>query len=463
MSYETARNRETHDAHQRLVDEFAAKYRCGKPTIVLLPGGMGSHLDRSTKKYVNDNSIPFKAYDPVWMDLGILFGSDVTSLEIDGNGRDAGSHIIVPNGPLKFLVNAYDGTKAHFEALDWNYIVYGYDWRRDLGEAAARLKQFLTMMREAVKKRRDCDPLPTTTLLAHSQGGLVAKVFIQRVMGTDGTELGRWCERVVTVGTPFYGTASHQDRYYQGQSPLNTFHGKKKVAKVAASMPGPYILMHADAATLKRDGAAIGLSAYPVTDADTGAAVDPYAAANFARYPSWVQADHVKQALAFRKAITKEVPAAAAERIFHLRSGLASTKGERLRWRKVDGASYDPEDGSPLQAVAGPGDGTVPFWSARLAQTASSRIYDLTLASDHGGLTEHDEVLKVVTALVKSGKLPKPSAVAAEDRSLGVEKASAAKTQAFVERVKAGTVAKDDPEANDPRIWRRILEDSLLA
>ena len=48
MSYETARNHEIHDAHQRLIDAFAKSYRCGQPTIVLLPGGMGSPVGPAT-------------------------------------------------------------------------------------------------------------------------------------------------------------------------------------------------------------------------------------------------------------------------------------------------------------------------------------------------------------------------------------------------------------------------------
>ena len=62
MSYETARNHEIHDAHQRVIDIFAKSYRCGQPTIVLLPGGMGSHLDRSVLAFKNDQSIPFALY-----------------------------------------------------------------------------------------------------------------------------------------------------------------------------------------------------------------------------------------------------------------------------------------------------------------------------------------------------------------------------------------------------------------
>jgi hypothetical protein len=69
MDYQIARSHEIHDAHQRLFDIFARTYRCGKPTIVLLPGGIGSHLDRSVVPFKNDQSIPFALYDPVWMKL----------------------------------------------------------------------------------------------------------------------------------------------------------------------------------------------------------------------------------------------------------------------------------------------------------------------------------------------------------------------------------------------------------
>ncbi|HEX2751115.1 MAG TPA: hypothetical protein VHM91_24110 [Verrucomicrobiales bacterium] len=461
MDYQTARKLEIHDAHQRLIEPFANTYRCGLPTIVLLPGGMGSHLDRSTRPFKNAASIPFEAYDPVWMDLEIIFGRDADLIRIQENGHDAGEHIIVPNGPLRFLVNGYDGTEKFFRALGWNYIVFGYDWRQPVSEGAAQLEDFLVRLRDRVKDLRDCDPLPTTTLIAHSQGGLVAKVFLERVVGDDGKNLGLWCERLVTVGTPFYGTATHQDRYYQGQSPLNTFYGKKSVAQLAGSLPGPYILMHADFDTIERDRAALGLDAYPVTDTKTSEPVDPYDPANAGRFPSWVPPQFLSAARDLRETITFELPDAAAERVFHIRTGLTATKGERLVWSDVNGVSYDPSAGSPLKALPGPGDGTVPFWSARLAQTPDSRIFNLKIAKDHGSLIEHEETLTVIQSLVEKGKLP--ATVQAEDRSLGVAKASTAKTRTFINKVLAGELKKSDPEANVPAVWRRILEETLLS
>jgi pimeloyl-ACP methyl ester carboxylesterase len=463
MSYETARKLEVHDAHMRLIETFANTYICGRPTVVLLPGGLGSHLERSVRPYKNDSSLPMELYDPVWMDLEILFGRDADLLEILPSGHDRDEHIIIPDGPLRFLVNAYDGTERFFrQALGWNYIVFGYDWRRSLSEAAAQLEEFLTALRDRVKDLRDCDPLPTTTLLAHSQGGLIAKIFLHRVCGDDGDALARWCERLVTVATPFYGTSTHHNRYYKGQSPLNLIRGTRRIAEVAGSLPGPYILLMADRPTLDRDGPAIGLEDYPILDADTGAPCDPYDQANESRYPAWVSRQFLDAAFVERETITAVLPDAAIQRVFHIRTGLNKEPGAHLRWKNVDGSTFDPaRDDSPLTPVKGAWDGTVPFWSARLAQTDKTHIYDLKRATDHGEVAEHEETLKVVQALVEKGKLPKPANVVAVNRTLGTSKATPAEMEAFVTSVRDGLITKDDPQANDPRLCGAFLKRQL--
>ncbi|MFZ1220909.1 MAG: hypothetical protein WAO00_16560 [Chthoniobacterales bacterium] len=469
MSYEIARIHEIHDAHQRVIDIFARTYRVGQPTIVLLPGGMGSHLDRSTRPFVNDQSIPFPMYNPVWMDLEMIFGRDLELLRMEANGHDASNHIVIPTGPLQFLVNAYDGTRRFFEDLGWNYIVFGYDWRRSLEEAASQLTEFLVNLRDRVKDLRDCDPLPTTTLFAHSQGGLVGKIFLQSVSGDDGDGIGLWMARFVTVGAPFYGTTSHQDRYYQGQSPLNTFYGKRRVAEIAGSLPGPYVLMFADQGSLDAGTQAkLGLGGYPITDSVTGAPADPYHADNFVRYPSWVSTTYLDDAVRARETIVADLPKPVADRVFHIRSGLNKTTATALKWAPVNGAAYNPASApSPITAVPGDGDGTVPFWSARLAQIPDAQVYNLEHTGDHGGLAEHRETLCVVRRLVEKGTLPKPAAVATclkglPAETLGTPKASDAKTKKWIAAARAGEITKSDPRANDPEVWRRILEEAQL-
>jgi hypothetical protein len=109
----------------------------------------------------------------------------------------------------------------------------------------------------------------------------------------------------------------------------------------------------------------------------------------------------------------------------------------------------------------------VPFWSARLAQIPKAQIYDCRQANDHGGLAEHPETLSVVRKLVDNGTMPKPAAVAKAvaalpAATLGTPKASRIKTQQFIDDARAGTLTKGEPRANDPEVWRRILEEAQL-
>ena len=100
--------------------------------------------------------------------------------------------------------------------------------------------------------------------------------------------------------------------------------------------------MFADEPTMDRDGDALGLKAYPITDADTGKSADPYDESNASRFPPWVNAQFLADAVDIRGTITAPLPDAVIERVFHIRSGQDKTTGARLKWKQVDGASFDP-------------------------------------------------------------------------------------------------------------------------
>ena len=68
----------------------------------------------------------------------------------------------------------------------------------------------------------------------------------------------------------------------------------------------------------------------------------------------------------------------------------------------------------------------------------------------------------VVEEVVMKGKLPQASAVAAEDQKLGTAKAPRAQMNNFVKAVRDGQMAKSDPRASDPKVWRRILQEATL-
>ena len=467
MRYEQARKRVVENVHSRRIDDFVGRYRVGQPTIVVLPGGMGSKLTRSKKKHRDNSSTPPTRFNPVWVDLGMVFDGDALKLEMQRNGRDKGNHIIVSDGPLQFLVSQYDGTEEYFRDKGWNYIVFGFDWRQRIWTSASHLRWFLRRLRGQVLARRAEDPLPTTTLLGHSMGGLVATAFLQALARSSDQSL--LPDKVITVGTSFYGTSNHIERYYKGVSPLNGFHTTKRVAEISSSFPGTFLLMYLDEKTYARDknalaGGAFPLVGYPMRDADDPAQpADPYSSSQLHRYPPWVQ-DHAKYLSWGRKdrfALTSELPASFIARMFHLRSGNKSMPVAQS-WKNIDGSEYDPDfTRSPVSTLsAGEGDGTVPAWSARLAQTPLQQVYDLAQAEEHGDLMEHSETLQVVERTVRQGTLPRR--VSGPHQKLGSPKASSAKTKRFLADAATRSMARNDMRCADLQIWRRLLEETSL-
>jgi hypothetical protein len=63
--------------------------------------------------------------------------------------------------------------------------------------------------------------------------------------------------------------------------------------------------------------------------------------------------------------ISTPIDASIAPRFFNVRSSLDETTAVELLWNNVDGDDIIPgTTPSPLAGVPGPGDGTVPAWSA---------------------------------------------------------------------------------------------------
>lgn len=403
MDYQEARTVAITNSYLREINNL--RYQPGQPTIVLLPGGMGSQLDQSTRPF--RGTVP-ENFDPIWIDLGILpfLGADARKLEITGDLADIGGHIVVPNGPLRFTgLRSYDDTERFFSSHGYNYVVFGFDWRRQLQEAVGFLRQFLSAL---AVLWLDQDPNADVTLLCHSQGGLVGKLFLD-TYATAPSSFPRYLKRVVCVAAPFYGTGTHMQRYFVGDKALNVLYPAKTVAEVTSTLPGPYALLPIDLQTFGKVGASIGLSSYPVSDATTGAPADPYGDDSQAldRYPQFVNHGLRLAAGRVRQAVASPLPPALHDRMWFIRSGLTETP-VRFRWSTVP-PDYDPGRPSsqpPYEAIDdGPGDGTVPFWSAVLAGTSPGHIHDCQVAKDHPRLAEHPEVLNVVHTIVRENQL----------------------------------------------------------
>lgn len=458
LDYALARQQLLTEVYRNQVNEFTRTYRRKRPTVVLLPGGMGSQLDRSKEAFKGVHPDQY-TFDPVWMDAGILFDGDGLKLEIETGGRDKGGHFVVPNGPLRFLILAYDRTSAWADEHGFNFVVFGYDWRHPLGDAAEWLQRFLSFLRAAVLARHGEDPLPTTTLVAHSQGGLVAMHFLRRY------PLLQWANRLITVATPFYGTWSHGDRYYVGQSPLDRIHGKAEVARIAATLPGPYVLMPLPKHIFDRDWRRIGFGSkedYPVRDATSGAPIDPYNANNLGRYPPWIDADHLSLATQALEVVAAPVEDAVARRITCIgATGDASTP-VLLRWRSLP-SGFDPDrDGTSFIGVAGApgGDGTVPGWSAFHAAVPKSNRVTIsnTQESDHTFLMETDAVLDTIGPMLDAS-YGGVTVAAPRPRSMLGPSASPDEVRALADDVRRGRAGRDDPRLFDERTWRGLVRE----
>ena len=389
--------------------DFAATYQPDLPTIVILPGGMGSRLQRCTRPYDATRSAPIEQFSELWCGLGAILNGELKSLTQNAATEEADGHPVIAAGELTNVVKSYNGIFDHF-AGKANVIGLGYDWRRAPIKESGYVRVFLQLIAEQVKKRNPLwpDPRKHLTLYAHSQGGLVAKFFVNDLVDT-GEDPADWFERLVTCCTPFYGTQSHFERYYVGEPLINVFTGgADAVARIVASFQGTYILLPAPRDVLRRRLAKFGLERYPVRDAvDERMECDPFDAspAIAGRLRPEVSRANLVMARDQFVLIDRPLPAAVAQRVYHIRSDSSAGQTSRtleIRWQAVDGATYGAHLGNPIrveQVLRGQGDGTVPLWSARLATTPDENVFDMK-GVGHGGAAEHPCALAILSDLM---------------------------------------------------------------
>jgi PGAP1-like protein len=398
----------TYDEYRRILidqyydyqlESFINGFAPGKPNVIFLPGGMGSQLERTSHPYP---ASPNVINDVVWLDLGIATG-DALTLEIDTDGKDYESHVIGAHGPVSFVGMAPYGKLDDFARKeDWNFCVFGFDWRRSLAESAGNFQRFIENFERGVKEKYGSsqEPIKALTVVCHSMGGLVCTHALR-----NEKFAGLGFQAIVTIATPFYGTSTHQERYFLGEKSLNNFYNRKTVVRIIATLPGPYTLMLLPRGIYDSDGASLGLTRYPQYDHDNGTDADPYDPAMMDRWPRPVR-DH-RQFLAQARDELRQVAEPIDKNIapvFHnVRSSLDKTTAVELKWKNVNGDDI-PDGSSPLTGVPGPGDGTVPAWSAFHAHCRAANRHELASAQAHGELLEHPEVLTLIKSLVKAGR-----------------------------------------------------------
>ena len=149
-------------------------------TVLLLPGFMGSTLGAPGEP-------------ALWFNPLAIAGGQLPALRLPHSAHFVAASV------LPFV---YWRLRWRLRAAGYRVHYWPFDWRLHPARNAARLLEELV-----------AHAGPAVHLVAHSQGGLVAKQALQQDVA------GRWVARVVTLGTPFLGTLAAQQAL-AGEAPL---------------------------------------------------------------------------------------------------------------------------------------------------------------------------------------------------------------------------------------------------
>ncbi len=418
--------------HRTRIHAFIEKFDRTKPTLVILPGGMGSRIYRTPLSLLVDDNPEADELRAAWMGLDTFLGGALKlQMEAHGSGTfiDSGlddPYVALPNGPVdevtiagfRVSLGSWTPYTTAIKALegDFNIAVFGFDWRRLPRENADHLAGFLRILENRVAMNHGATGiLNDTTLVGHSQGGLVAAGFMREIQERDHPGK-RWCKRAVSIGTPFYGTLNHHARYYLGEGMLKLVYDRRTMAELVSTMPGLFTLIYPSKAVYERDFVNRPnpeLTRYPLED-EEGRPIYPTSQRAFDRFwPDYVPKRLVRRAESDRERFVEPLPAPLHKRFFHIRQGGDRKSPIQLQWKPWPG-HFDPNpktfdllappdgDDSPRSS-----DGTVPYWSARLVGTPDENVLDY-VAQDvgHREIMCHPETLHALTFLERNGHWP---------------------------------------------------------
>lgn len=214
----------------------------------LLPGFMGTEL-----VYADD---PNRL---LWCDYAPLSRGEVRFMALAANGIDPlppDGVALVARDPLpKYFSGTIELLPKTLQDDNYQVVPWGYDWRLDMRVIGHNLAEEI---------RAEVSAADPCTIVGHSGGGLVARCAWADLVNTGNENLVR---RIITIGTPHWGTYSVPKAFFGGGPTLNqlqflNFLGKKasndfasgppvvylsgtKLAAIVASWPAAYQLLPA--------------------------------------------------------------------------------------------------------------------------------------------------------------------------------------------------------------------------
>ena len=192
----------------------AARSPDNAPIVVMLPGIMGSCLA------VNGEAI--------WPNVPALFSGGLAKLAIEAEGVSA----------VGMVGSAY-AELADYLAVSHQVEPFPYDWRLSLVSEAKRFATFLEPLLEEAARRKK--PL---VLLAHSMGGLLARVMIANHPATWAKIIAHPQGRLIMLGTPNGGSYTiprmlmANEPIIQGISLVDIRHSQRELLAIVSRYPG---------------------------------------------------------------------------------------------------------------------------------------------------------------------------------------------------------------------------------
>lgn len=182
----------------------------GWPMAILLPGFLGSELSAGKKR--------------IWLNLFRLASGSISKLDLAS-----------PNTTIKATstLAQFYGNAAKLLAQSHDTRLFPYDWRLDHWANAESLKDYIDSNVQAGQR---CD------LIAHAEGGLVARAMIARYPET----WRGWNGRLILLGTPNHGSFANlmaligESEMLRLLGTLDLVHDGEEVRRIFASFPSLY-------------------------------------------------------------------------------------------------------------------------------------------------------------------------------------------------------------------------------
>jgi pimeloyl-ACP methyl ester carboxylesterase len=226
--------------HTRTGKLTTADHGVARPVVIFLHGYGGSQIVCPGKL------LWFKMLGgPDLMNMRL--GADGQGLKVADGGTSCSqnssvSGLVMKVGPK----DIYEGASKHFEAIAWpgRHYDYIWDWRNSPESAVAGLDALIEKARCGGEAGCSSYAVKRVQLVAHSMGGLVIRHYIEDPARAEKVQ------RVVTVGTPYWGSPKPIFPLTIGQevpyfSMMDGFMDDDGLKASARSFPGHFSLMPA--------------------------------------------------------------------------------------------------------------------------------------------------------------------------------------------------------------------------